>query len=131
MTLDHYEGYSIVVADQNGNAFYRTRVSNNMQEQWPTKKVSLFRAFDGYVEHFYLADSAKQLSPYQAVNFRDDKNAIFNILFTEDHFADGAFTNHGREGRSIIVEGTRTFEDVFFHFPQESNNLGGTFLDKR
>lgn len=64
MTLEHYEGYSIVVADQNGNAFYRTRVSNNMQEQWPTKKVSLFRAFDGYVEHFYLSDSAKTLSPY-------------------------------------------------------------------
>ena len=32
MTLEHYDGYSIVVADQNGNAFYRTRVSNNMQE---------------------------------------------------------------------------------------------------
>ena len=64
MTMEHYEGYSIVVADQNGNAFFRKRVSNNMQEQWPTKKVSLFRAFDGYVEHFYLADSVKSLSPY-------------------------------------------------------------------
>ena len=131
MSLEHYDGYSIVVADQNGNAFYRTRISNNMQEQWPTKKVSLFRAFDGYVEHFYLADSAKSLSPYQAVDFRGDTDALLNVLFTGDNFADGAFANRGREGGSIRVEGARTFEDVFFHIPEENNNVGGTFLDKR
>ena len=57
MTMEQYDGYSIVVADQNGNAFYRTKVAGNMYEQWPTKKLALFRALDGYVEHFYLANT--------------------------------------------------------------------------
>ena len=65
------------------------------------------------------------------MDFRNDTDALLNILFTEDNFADGSFTNRGREGRSIVVEGARTFEDVFFHFQKEANNLGGTFLDKR
>ena len=57
MTTSHFGGYQIVVADQNGNAFYRTRVKQNMREAWPTNRVTLFRAFDGYVEHFYLSQS--------------------------------------------------------------------------
>ena len=32
MTLEHYNGFTIVISDQNGNAFYRTKVSRNMQE---------------------------------------------------------------------------------------------------
>ena len=28
-----------------------------MYEQWPTKKLSLFRSLEGYVEHFYLANT--------------------------------------------------------------------------
>ena len=30
MTLEHYNGYTIVVSDQNGNAFFRTKVKDNM-----------------------------------------------------------------------------------------------------
>ena len=50
------------------------------------------------------------------MDFRDDKDALLNISFKQDNFADGTLTNHGREGRAILVEGARTFEDVFFHF---------------
>lgn len=32
MTLEHFNGYTIVVSDQNGKAFFRTRVVTNMQE---------------------------------------------------------------------------------------------------
>ena len=64
------------------------------------------------------------------MDFRDDKDALLNISFKKDNFEDGAFTNHGREGGAILVEGARTFEDVFFHFQKEANNLGGTLLDK-
>ena len=70
-----------MVSDQNGNAFYRTRVQQNMQEQWPSNLLSLFRAFNGYVEHFYLTDSYKVLNPYYATNFRGDVDAMVNIQF--------------------------------------------------
>ena len=50
------------------------------------------------------------------MDFRDDKDALLNISFKKDNFADGTLTNHGREGGAILVEGARTFEDVFFHF---------------
>jgi len=79
--MDQYDGYAIVVSDQNGNAFYRTRVQQNMQEQWPSNQLSLFRAFNGYVEHFYLIDSYKVLNPYYATNFRGDVDAMVNIQF--------------------------------------------------
>jgi hypothetical protein len=52
-----------------------------MQEQWPSNLLSLFRAFNGYVEHFYLTDSYKVLNPYYATNFRGDVDAMVNIQF--------------------------------------------------
>ena len=91
MTLSQYEGYTIVISDQNGNAFFRTKVKQNMNEQWPTGNLSLFRSFDGYVEHFYLTDEVKDLSPTNHVSLRNDPNALIDLYMTKEYHTSAGF----------------------------------------
>ena len=102
-----------------------------MQEQWPTKKLSLFRAFNGYAEHFYLTNSAKTLSPFYAINFRNDTNALINMYFTEENMKGDTFTNNGKMGGSMKLEGRKQFENIYFKVPSEGGNVDGTLSDKR
>ena len=51
----------------------------------------MFRAFHGYVEHFYLTDTFKELHPYYAVDFRNDKDGLINMLFTKENYSSGSF----------------------------------------
>ena len=60
-----------------------------MQEQWPTNQLKILRAFDGFVEHFYLTDKFKILNPYYAMNFRNDSAALINLDFFESSFIEG------------------------------------------
>ena len=89
MTLDHYNGYTIVVADQNGKAYYRTRVKTNMHEQWPTQELKLFKSFDGFVEHLYFDKREERLNPYYAIDLRDKTDALLNIRCTKENLVSG------------------------------------------
>lgn len=100
-----------------------------MREQWPTSKLALFRALDGYVEHFYLANTLKTLHPYYATDFRDDRDALINVRLLSDEFYENGFTNIGRFGGRLKVNGEKSFEDVFFEVPSQGNNVVGTLAD--
>ena len=69
-----------------------------MQEQYPGEQLRLFRAFDGYVEHFYLTDSFKALNPYFTTDLRNDTDALINVIFTKDFYLanEKSFANQGR-----------------------------------
>lgn len=129
MTLEHFDGYTIVVSDQNGKAFFRTRIKTNMQEQWPTKQLKLFSSFDGFVEHFYFDNAAVNLSPYHAIDLRDDTKALVNIDFTKNgQKSEGKQRNRGKQGGSVTIKGEKLFEDVFFQMPGK-DLIGGTLED--
>ena len=137
LSMDRFDGYQIVVADQNGNAFYRTRVQQNMQEQWPTNELMLLRSFDGFVEHFYLDDSFRALHPYYATDFRGEKDALFNVAFVKENFSKFKFKNIGRHGGSFALTGEKDelripglFQDVFFKVPSEGGSVAGTLDDE-
>lgn len=68
------------------------------------------------MEHFYFDDSAINLSPYHALNFRDDKDALINVLFTQDNLKSARkLRNSGKLGGTVnIKDGRDVFEDVFF-----------------
>lgn len=100
-----------------------------MHEQWPTQQLSLFRAFDGYVEHFYLTNEVKELHPYYATNFRGDDNALIDMYFVKDEFKNNGFANRGALRKQFILSGDGSFEDVFFKMPSEGGNVEGTLSD--
>lgn len=90
----------------------------------------MFESFDGYVEHFYFDNKAVNLSPYHALNFRDDKKALINVLFTEENRKSSSkLKNYGKLGGTVSVKGGKdNFEDVFFQIPAEGL-IGGTIED--
>ena len=66
-----------------------------MHEQWPTEKLSLFRAFEGYVEHFYLTNTLETLHPYYATNFRKSKTGLVNLSIEKKEHTRYGFLNKG------------------------------------
>ena len=100
-----------------------------MYEQWPTKKLTLFRSLEGYVEHFYLANTKQELHPYYATDFRYDTNALINLQISGKTFTQYGFTNKGSIGGQFQLSGEKRFEDVFFRRPSEGSNLVGTLSD--
>ena len=61
LTVSHYQGYLIVLTDSNGNTFYKKQVGKNMRSVVPTKKVSAFSGFSGYIDNFKFCDRAYKL----------------------------------------------------------------------
>ena len=100
-----------------------------MQEQRPIQKLKVFRAFEGYAEHIYMTNTAKQLNPYYAIDFRNDKNALVNMRMTTDNMSGSKFKNSGSLGGTISLKGTKHIEDVFFQIPSEGGNVVGTLYD--
>ena len=103
-----------------------------MQEQWPSNRLNVLKAFEGYVEHFYLADSFKALNPYYATNFRNDSDALINVHFLEENLKEHGFINLGRSGGYLkLIGGSENalFEKVFFKVPSEGGNVAGTIDD--
>ena len=129
LAIDQFDGYMIVVADQNGNAFYRTRVQQNMQEQWPTSELTLFRAFRGHVEHFYLSESFQVLNPYYATDLRSDTEALVNVQFLKELVEGNRFFSTGRVNGLTVLPEIR-LEDVFWERPQQGGNVAGTLQDE-
>lgn len=90
-----------------------------MQEQWPTGRLSLFSAFNGYVEHLYLTNVSEELSPYYAIDFRDRglDESLLNVRFTRiNRFDDNSFASKGRVEQRLRVSNSSQmqFKDVFF-----------------
>lgn len=107
-----------------------------MQEQWPSGKLTLFRAFKGHVEHFYLSNRYEELSPLHVTDFRSQLSAsyLINARFTKDRrFDESSIATNGLvSDRLRLVDGQfLKFEDVFFEVPVMGGNLMGTLADDR
>ena len=61
MSIDRWNGYHVVVGDQNGKVFYEYKEERNMHEMWVTKELHLLQSFDGIIEHFALANVHTEL----------------------------------------------------------------------
>jgi len=71
------------------------------------------------------------LSPYNAIDFRDDTNALVNMYFTKDQLSGSSFKNRGKNGGNVKLEGTQSFEATFFQVPSEGGNVAGTLSDTK
>lgn len=81
MTIKRWEGYHIVVGDQNGRIFYESQEERNMQRMWATGDLSLLHAFNGILEHFAFDNVYWELSSDYVRDFRDEVDILYNTRF--------------------------------------------------
>lgn len=128
--MDRYNGYMVFVGDQNGNKIVSRRVQQNMQEQWPTGRLELFRAFDGFVENFVLDTRLHRLSDDHVTDLRGNTDFLVRLFFSEANYEEYSFNNDGRENGRVRLQGTPRFQDVFFQEPGSGGLVAGTFADR-
>ena len=127
LSIDRWNGYHVVVGDQNGKVFYQYKEERNMHEMWPTKEMHLLQSFDGIIEHFALANVYTELQTDQVVDFRDVTDFLYNVRFNEDNIAGKTIYNLGDQDFLQFTSGSSlNMVDTFFQTPAEGL-VGGTF----
>ena len=70
LTIKRWQGYHIVVADQNGKVFHTAEQSKDMYDQLVTKKVHFMKSFQGLVDHIALDNTYTELRTDYVTDFR-------------------------------------------------------------
>ena len=124
LTIQRWEGYQIVVGDQNGKVFYSKEEARDMQEMWVTRNVQLLHSFQGVVEHFALDDVYHELSTDYVRDFREDQNMLYNVRFEKSKIQKGLIENMGSEPLLQFVTNYQLVH-TFFQVPKKGL-VGGT-----
>ena len=129
MSIQRWEGYHIVVADQNGKVFYTASQNKDMYDQLVSKKVHFLTSFEGLVEHIALDNTYTELKTDYAIDFRQNTTFLYNVRFVNDSVSldDRTVLNNGKEGVLEFDDDSELqFKDIFFQIPKKGL-VGGTF----
>lgn len=125
LSIVRFNGFELVLADQNGLIIYRQTESNrNMYDMLPRNTVSMFSDFNGYVDKVLLCTKQLRIGDTRVKTNYKERDCLFNLSFDLDNISkSGSIKNAGTE-KELTTLGKYKTEEVFYHGVNADPNSG-------